>query len=53
MHMAQVSVKNSWGRIRGDSHSLAFVTGPMSKLNRTIVTKIYQEDIQKFYEIST
>ncbi|XP_049981205.1 long-chain-fatty-acid--CoA ligase ACSBG2-like [Alexandromys fortis] len=27
--------------------------GPMSKLNRTIVTKIYQEDIQKFYEIST
>ncbi|XP_005371197.1 long-chain-fatty-acid--CoA ligase ACSBG2 [Microtus ochrogaster] len=27
--------------------------GPMSRLNRTIVTKIYQEDIQKFYEIST
>ncbi|XP_040595124.1 long-chain-fatty-acid--CoA ligase ACSBG2 isoform X2 [Mesocricetus auratus] len=26
--------------------------GPMSKLNRTIVTKIYQEDIQKFYEAS-
>ncbi|XP_075798933.1 long-chain-fatty-acid--CoA ligase ACSBG2-like [Microtus pennsylvanicus] len=27
--------------------------GPMSKLNRTTVKKIYQEDIQKFYEIST
>ncbi|OBS74687.1 hypothetical protein A6R68_14765 [Neotoma lepida] len=27
--------------------------GPMSKLNRTIVAKIYQEDIQKFYESSS
>lgn len=34
-------------------HSLASITGPMSKMNRSAVVKIYQEEIQKLYENPT